>query len=111
MPNAATVEELTMNFHDEEGNLLVKELDKEVLTKGGWATLIFRYQDLDKAKGTFKAPKYAIRRFQKSNGEYKLKSKFVVSSAAQARLLSGIQTRWADKDADVAGASGASDEE
>src|SRR5690606_32937562 len=32
-----TVEDLTMNFQDEEGTLLVKELDKEVLTKGGWA--------------------------------------------------------------------------
>ena len=104
MANAATVEELTMNFSDEEGNLLVKELEKEVLTKGGWATLIFRYQDLDKAKGTFKAPKYAIRRYQKSSGEYKLKSKFVVSSAAQARLLSEILTRWATKDADQSAA-------
>ena len=72
--------------------------------------MIFSYQDLDKAKGVFKAPKYAIRRFQKVNGEYKLKSKFVVSSAAQARLLSGILTRWADKDAD-ASASGAGDED
>lgn len=102
MPNAATVEELTMNFHDEEGNLLVKELDKEVLTKGGWATLIFRYQDLDKASGKFKAPKYAIRRYQKSSGEYKMKSKFVVSSAAQALKLSEILVRWGKQDADLA---------
>jgi hypothetical protein len=109
MPNT-TVEELTMNFQDEEGNLLVKELDKEVLTKGGWATLIFRYQDLDKAKGTFKAPKYAIRRYQKSGGEYKMKSKFVVSSAAQALKLSEILTRWGNQDAAAAG-SAAGDED
>jgi hypothetical protein len=107
---AATVEELTMNFQDEEGTLLVKELDKEVLTKGGWATLIFRYQDLDKAKGTFKAPKYAIRRYQKSAGEYKMKSKFVVSSAAQALKLSEILTRWGKQDAALAG-SGPGDED
>jgi hypothetical protein len=105
----ATVEDLTMNFQDEEGTLLVKELDKEVLTKGGWATLIFRYQDLDKTKGVFKAPKYAIRRYQKNSGEYKLKSKFVVSSAAQAKQLSEILTRWAAKDADLA--AGAGDED
>ncbi len=105
MPNT-TVEELTMNFQDEEGKLLVKELDKEILTKGGWATVIFRYQDLDKAKGTYKAPKYAIRRYQKNAGEYRLKSKFVVSSAAQARQLAEILNRWAAKDADAAGGSG-----
>ena len=34
MPKA-TVEIQTMNFQDEEGKLLVKELDKEVLTMGG----------------------------------------------------------------------------
>jgi hypothetical protein len=111
MPNAATVEELTMNFQDEEGTLLVKELDKEVLTKGGWATLIFRYQDLDKASGKFKAPKYAIRRYQKSAGEYKMKSKFVVSSAAQALKLSEILTRWGKQDADSAGAGTGGDED
>lgn len=110
MPNE-TVEDLTMNFKDEEGNLLVKELDKEVLTKGGWATLIFRYQDLDKAKGVFKAPKYAIRRYQKSSGEYKMKSKFVVSSAAQALKLSEILTRWGSQDAALAGTSGAGGDE
>lgn len=103
-----TVEDLTMNFQDEEGNLLVKELSKEVLTKGGWATMIFRYQDLDKTKGTFKAPKYAIRRYQKSGGEYKMKSKFVVSSAAQALKLSEILTRWGNEDA-AAGAAGDED--
>jgi len=103
-----TVEDLTMNFLDEEGTLLVKELSKEVLTKGGWATVIFRYQDLDKAKGVFKAPKYAIRRYQKSGGEYKMKSKFVVSSAAQALKLSEILTRWGNEDA-AAGASGDED--
>ncbi len=104
----ATVEDLTMNFQDEEGTLLVKELDKEVLTKGGWATLIFRYQDLDKAKGVYKAPKYAIRRYQKSAGEYKMKSKFVVSSAAQALKLADILTRWGQDDA-AAGAAGDED--
>lgn len=98
-----TVEDLTMNFQDEDGTLLVKELDKEVLTKGGWATVIFRYQDLDKAKGTFKAPKYAIRRYQKSSGEYRMKSKFVVSSAAQALKLADILTRWGNQDAEAGG--------
>lgn len=93
---AATVEELTMNFQDEEGQLLVKELDKEVLTKGTWATLMFKYQDMDKASGGYKAPKFAIRRFQKRSGEYKLMSKFTISSPAQAQKICEILTRWTE---------------
>jgi hypothetical protein len=88
--NGATIDDLTMDFKDEDGTLLCKTLEKEVLTKGGWATLMFKYQDLDKASG-----QYTVRRFQKSGGEYKLKSKFVISSAAQANKIAEVLTRWA----------------
>lgn len=46
---AETVDELTIEYVD-EGVVTVKELDKQVLTKGAWATLIFRYQDWDRKK-------------------------------------------------------------
>ena len=108
--SGATIEDLTMDFTDEEGTLLCKTLDKEVLTKGGWATLMFKYQDLDKASGTFKAPKYAVRRFQKSNGEYKLKSKFAISSAAQALKIADVLTKWANTDGGSAAADAGDDE-
>ncbi len=38
-----TAEELTINY-EEEGVLLVKELDKVILSKGAWTTILFRYQ-------------------------------------------------------------------
>ena len=107
----ATIDDLTMDFTDEEGTLLCKTLDKEVLTKGGWATLMFKYQDLDKPSGTFKAPKYAVRRFQKSNGEYKLKSKFAISSAPQALKIAEILTKWGATDGGAAGAADAGDDD
>ncbi len=100
-----SVEELTVNFQDENGVLLVKESDKEVLTKGTWATLMFKYQDLDKASGQYKAPKYAIRRYQKQNGEYRVKSKFTVSSPIQAKKICDILTRWIENESpDASGA-------
>jgi hypothetical protein len=106
---AGTVEELTINFQDENGVLLVKELDKEVLTKGTWSTLMFKYQDLDKASGQFKTPKYAIRRYQKQNGEYRVKSKFTISSPAQAQKICEILTRWSAGDAGNASGSESED--
>ena len=90
----ASVDELSVNFKDEDGSLLCKELEKEILTKGNWATLMFKFQDLDKATGSYKAPKYSIRRYQKRDGEYRIKSKFNISSPAQATKICEVLTRW-----------------
>ena len=90
---AETVDELTVNYED-GGIQTVKELDKKVLNKGAWATLIFRYQDLNKAKGEFGPDKYTIRRYQKQNGEYRQKSKFNISSKDQAKSIIDALTEW-----------------
>ncbi len=90
---AATVEELTIEY-EEEGQELVKELDKKVLTKGAWATLIYRYQEWDPKKEEFSKERYTIRRYQKRNGEYMQKSKFNISSADQARDIIAALQEW-----------------
>lgn len=92
---AETVEELTVNYED-GGVQTVKEIDKKVLTKGAWATLIFRYQDWNKAKGEYGPDKYSIRRYQKQNGEYRQKSKFNISSKEQAKNIIEILTDWVE---------------
>ena len=56
---AETLEELTYDYED-EGTLVRKELDRAVLSKGSWATIMFLFQELDRAKGKFRAPKRAI---------------------------------------------------
>lgn len=101
---ATTVDEITINF-EEDGVLLCKEVTKEILTKGTWATIMFKYQDLDKATGEYKAPKISIRRYQKRNGEYKTMSKFNLSSIAQAQKVCEILKKWTDGESDVPGAS------
>ena len=95
---ASTVDELTVNY-SEGDTQLVKELDKIVLSKGAWATLIFRYQDWDAQSGEFGPEKYSIRRYQKRNGEYFQKSKFNISSAEQAKKIIEALETWIDKPA------------
>lgn len=88
-----TVDDLTVAYH--EGELMtVKELDKVVLTKGAWATIMFRYQDLDRKTGDFGPDKYTIRRYQKRNGEYGQRSKFNISSRDQAQQIVTALTGW-----------------
>lgn len=93
---AETVDELTVEYHEGD-QMTVKELDKVVLTKGAWATVMYRYQDLDRKTGDFGADKYTIRRYQKRNGEYSQRSKFNISSRDQASQIIAALTKWTDE--------------
>lgn len=90
---ASTVDDLSIEY-EEDGITLVKQLDKEVLSKGAWSTVIFRYQDWDRQKEQYSKDKYTIRRYQKRNGEYFQKSKFNISSPDQARSLIAALQGW-----------------
>ncbi len=93
---AETVDELTVEYMEGD-EMTVKQLDKVVLTKGAWATLIYRYQDLDRKTGDFGADKYTIRRYQKRNGEYSQRSKFNISSKDQATKIMAALSKWIDE--------------
>ena len=90
---AETLDELTYDYED-EGVLVRKQLEKVVLTKGAWATLMFLYQELDKTSGKFRAPKMAIVRFKKFQGSYRKQSSFNVSSEKQARQITEVFEGW-----------------
>jgi len=90
---ASSVEELTISY-TEDGIDVVKELDKQILTKGAWSTVIFRYQDWNRSKEEYGPDKYTIRRYQKRNGEYMPKSKFNISSKDQAKSIIAALQNW-----------------
>lgn len=90
---AETTDELTIEYVD-NGVTTVKELDKKVLTKGAWATLMFRYKEWNNAKGEYGDDKFTIRRYQKREGKYQQKSKFNISSVDQAKSIIEILQDW-----------------
>lgn len=87
------VEDLTIEYI-EDGVTTVKELDKTILTKGLWATLIYRYQDWNSAKQEYGGDKYSIRRYQKRHGMYQQRAKFNISSKQQAEKIISILQKW-----------------
>jgi len=93
----ATIDDLTINY-EEDGTLIVKETGKEVLTKGAWTTILYKYNNLDRGSGEYGKDMYTIRRYQKRNGEYMMKSKFNISSAIQAKKIIGILSEWTKED-------------
>ncbi|MFH1652900.1 MAG: hypothetical protein ABIE74_02490 [Pseudomonadota bacterium] len=92
---AENVEELTINWTDEaDGKLKTKELKKEVLTKGTWATIMYLYQELNQKTDEFGEPKIRIQRYQKRDGVYQKKSKFNITNAKQAYQMIDIIKKW-----------------
>lgn len=86
--------EPTVEFTDENGELIIKELAKEFLTKGAWQTVMFLYQDKNPKTGEFGEPKVSIRRYQKVQGVLKQRSKFNVSGKAQAEAIIANLKKW-----------------
>jgi hypothetical protein len=91
-----TINDLTIEY--KEGDLIsTKELDKVILTKGAWCTIIFRFQNWDARKQTYGPEQYTIRRYQKKADVYKQRSKFNISSQEQALKIIDALTQWTQK--------------
>ncbi len=90
---SSNVEDLTINY-EEDGVLVVKVLDKAILSKGAWATVLYRYQQWEKAKDDYGPDRYSIRRYRKVNDEYRQQSKFNISSKEQATKLIDALGKW-----------------
>ncbi len=93
---ASTVDDLTIDY-TEDDKLIIRELDKEVLTKGAWSTVIYRFEEWNRTKEEYGPNKYSIRRYQKRNDEYRQKSKFNITNRGQAEKLIAILQRWLDE--------------
>jgi hypothetical protein len=91
---AEIIDEISVDWKDENGQHLVRQVKKEVLTSGAWSTIMFMYQDLDKKTGEFGPKKIRVARYQKRAGKFIPKSKFNISSANQAKRVMEIIQNW-----------------
>ncbi|OGV29601.1 MAG: hypothetical protein A3E88_04930 [Legionellales bacterium RIFCSPHIGHO2_12_FULL_35_11] len=88
-----TIDDLTIAF-TEDNIEKTKELGKCILSKGAWTTIMFCYQEWDAASQNFGPIKYSIRRYQKRNDQFWQKSKFNISSEAQAKKIIETLSEW-----------------
>ena len=90
------IDDITINY-EEDGVQVVEELDKVVLSKGAWATIIFRYRQWEQSKEDYGPDRFTIRRYRKMNDEYRQQAKFNISSLDQARKIVDALTVWIDE--------------
>ncbi len=90
---ADNIDDISITY-EEDGLVLVKELDKAILSKGAWTTIVFHYQNWDRTKEEYGKDMFTIRRYQKRQGEYIPKSKFNISSIDQAKKIITALQEW-----------------
>ena len=105
---AETIDEITYDYED-EGRLVRKELEREVLSKGAWSTIMFLFQELDKKTEEWRAPKIAIVRYKKWQGQYRKQSSFNISSEKQARAIIAAIEKWYAEDGPATGGGDSGD--
>ena len=93
---ASNVDEITINYED-EGVLVVKEMDKVILSSGAWATIIFKYRQWEQRNEDYGPDRYTIRRYRKINNEYRQQGKFNISSNDQAKKIVEALQKWLNK--------------
>ena len=86
---AETLEELTYDYED-EGVLVRKQIDRAVLTKGSWATVMFLFQELDRTKGKFRRRRWRSSASRRAKGSYRKQSSFNISNEKQARQITEV---------------------
>ncbi|MFC1478472.1 hypothetical protein ACFL57_03340 [Candidatus Margulisiibacteriota bacterium] len=90
---SSDIDDISITY-EEEGVEVVKEIDKQVLTRGAWTTIIFKYQQWDAGKNDYTPDRYTIRRYRKMKGEYRQQSKFNISNKEQAEKIIAALQSW-----------------
>jgi len=91
---AETIDEITIAY-EEDGMELIEEVDKVVLNRGAWTTILFRYRERHRKTGEFGPLKAGLRRYQKYRGLFR-KRDAINLSPASAKLLCEVLSNWFD---------------
>ena len=83
-----------LSIAHEEG---VQELDKIILSRGAWTTILYKFKKWDNRKEDYGQEQFTIRRYQKRQGEYQQKSRFNISSHEQAKKIISALRQWVDE--------------
>lgn len=94
---AESIDEITIEYVEDD-KVVVKQIEKNVLTRGSWTTIMFLFQEMDKNTGLYGPPKVSIRRYQKRGGFFRQQSKFNISSAKQSNAIIETLQKWYPKE-------------
>ncbi len=93
---AEDIDDITVEY-EEGGVQVIRQEAKEIIARGTWPVLVFRYREWDPASESYGPAKFTLRKFRKQHGSYRMESKFNIGSPAQALSIAGVLQRWASE--------------
>ncbi len=87
---ASDYDELTVQYED-GGQVLVEELDKRILNKGLWTTVLFLYRERNKTTGEFGPAKAGLRRYQKVGGVFRKRDAINLSEKTAPQVVEQLK--------------------
>lgn len=90
---SSTPDEITIEY-EEAGQTSSRNWRRSSSPRGHGRQSFSAIRNSTRKPGEYGPDKYAIRRYQKSGGEYRQKSKFNISSAEQARKIVDALSGW-----------------
>ena len=79
---------------EEDGRLVRRELDRRTFARGGWATILFLYEELDPERDAWKPARVAVVRFQKVRGLWKKHAAWNLDGEREAREVKAALDAW-----------------
>ncbi|KMY68755.1 hypothetical protein AAU61_03850 [Desulfocarbo indianensis] len=87
---ASDYDELTIQY-EEDGQVVVEELEKVFLQKGTWTTVLYRYRQIDAKTGEWGPAKAALRRYQKTRGYFRKADSVNISEKSAPVLVEKLK--------------------
>jgi hypothetical protein len=87
---SSDIDDITIEY-EEDGELVVEQLEKVVLNRGQWTTILFLYRERDRTSGEFGPPKAGLRRYQKYQGVFKKRDAINLSEKTAPALVAKLQ--------------------
>ena len=87
---ATDYHELTIQY-EEDGEIVVEEMDKEIIQKGTWTTVLYRFRQRNPRTGEFDPPKAALRRYQKRHGQFRKVDSVNISTKSAPMLVEKLR--------------------
>lgn len=93
---AEDIDDITVEY-EEDGILVIQQEAKEVIARGTWPVLAFRYREWNATANAYGPAKFTLRKFRKQQGTYRMESKFNIGSPVQALAISEVLKRWVEE--------------
>lgn len=88
---ATDIDELTIQY-EEDGQVLVEELDKMILNRGAWTTILFLYREWNAKTEEYSQPKAGLRRYQKTGGVFRKRDAINLTEKNLPEMLTQLKT-------------------